>query len=159
MALTGGEAGRDFAARISLSDGARFRSVGRLARIEKNLSVTLAGDSTAFELEASVGGWQMVLFDVEPGDAPVSFEIRAAGERPPASGSVGRTGTMSLGAPVTLKTEDARGLPRDFESTRLSKEQGAFVWWFPGDRTTRIGPDRGLTPEEKERLKALGYIQ
>jgi choline-sulfatase len=158
VALTSGETGRDFAARVGLASGARFRSVGRLARIEKNLSVTLADDSTSFDLETSVGGWQMVLFSVEPGDAAVSFEIMAAGEGAPVSGSVGRAGSMPLGVPVTLRAQDAAGLPRDFESARLSDKQGAFVWWFPGDRTTHIGPDRGLTPEEKQRLKALGYI-
>ncbi len=133
MALTGSETGREFRARVSLDRGARFSSVGKLVRIDRNLSITVAEDSRSFDLEASAGTWQMVLFDVEPEDAPVRFEITAEGDRPPRFASMGRSGKMPMQVPVALKTGDALGLPEDFESTRLSKQQGAFIWWLPGE--------------------------
>jgi len=159
LAFSAGDGGAIYGARVALPGGGRFTGVGTLAVILKNITVEMEPDSTAFTVEAQVGGVHVVHFETEPRNAGLEIEIEAGAGAVADSVFTGATAVRPGGGVLSLRPADAHGLPVAFESHRNSSTPGVFVWWLPGSGTYRPGKVSDLSPEEKQRLKALGYIQ
>jgi hypothetical protein len=101
----------------------------------------------------------VVLLDTEPQDAPITFTPKNLGKKGSLAFYVGRSGEYMVGERVTPSTLDGLGPPSDFETSRRRGTQAVHTWWLPGARLTESGEKTVLTEEERERLKALGYIQ
>ncbi|MFH1219616.1 MAG: sulfatase [Candidatus Eisenbacteria bacterium] len=122
------------------------------------LSFRLSEDSTAMEVIAGPQGLQIMLFEVEPSDRPVTFKFTADGQDAPQAVSVGETGERPFGQAFVLTLDDAMGLPRAFGQSRSSTASGVSLWWLPGEHLQRAQKAVILSPEEQNRLRSLGYI-
>jgi choline-sulfatase len=78
-------------------------------------------------------GWRMAF----TGGKTIRFRVKASVEGQPQ---------------FTLARKLTRG-------RNLSGEPGVFIWWLPGDPAIPARPVSELTPGERQKLKALGYIQ
>jgi choline-sulfatase len=159
LAFTGGDSGAVFRAYVAPQEGGKLAGLGTLVRIEKNITVDVGKDSTYVVIESHVGGSHVIHFETDPPEGSVAFTI--TGNSPGISDTVwvGRAGSSRLGAKLEVRPEDAYGAPAGFQNYRTSDRPAAYIWYLGGAR--RAGPREAttLTPEEKKRLKALGYIQ
>jgi hypothetical protein len=158
IGLTGAGPGTVFRVEVVIPQGARFADVRRFAT-KANISVDMRGDSTGFSFEARGEDLNPLLFDTEPRESRVKFKISAVGDDVPAHVHAGRAGTMPMDEEVVLAPDQAFGLPGDFQTARVSATPGVYVWWFPGEGMAVPREVQELTPEQKKRLRALGYIQ
>ncbi len=156
LAFTGA-ADAAYEANVNVGPGHRIVKVDRLVA-GGEFVLEVAGDSTSLHLEVVPKLQQVVLFDTEPQDADVRFDIRTSGA-PPEDAYVGRRGTRPIDRQFDLTNKDALGCPDAFDLNRLARRRGVYIWWLPGMRATAAGESATLTPEERNRLKALGYIQ
>jgi arylsulfatase A-like enzyme len=159
LAFTAGEGGASYRARVALPENGRFTGVGVLARILKNIEVEMESDSTAFDVRAKVGGIHVVHFETQPRNARLDIEIQVDESTPVDSVFTGPTMLKPVGEVISVRPADAYGLPQAFESRRLADLPGIFIWWLPGSGRTQAGKVTDLSPEERQRLRALGYIQ
>jgi arylsulfatase A-like enzyme len=158
LAFTGGQKDARFLVEVSLQEGGHFSSIERFTR-RQTLDITVSEDSASFHVESEPEGLDLLLFDTDPGDKPVVFEVNSVGGGSPQSANVGDSQNIHLGDAFTLTTGDAVGLPPAFRAARESSSTGVHVWWLSGEEIAQPGTVTDLTPEELKRLKALGYIQ
>ena len=157
LGFTGQPQTAGFRANVRLLEGARLKGLKRaVAGGEATLEV--GQDSTYFRVEVRPKRQQLFLFDTEPGNARVMFEIISDDGRA-ATIYTGRKGTVTGSDAFVLDTKTATGLPEVFDSNRQSGAPGAYVWWLHGKAPADVSKSAVLTPEEKKRLRALGYIQ
>jgi hypothetical protein len=121
--------------------------------------VDMRDDGKAFSLEASGQDLNPLFFSPDPPGTRIKILVTATGEDTPAFVHVGESGTMPMGGELILSPGDAIGLPRDFRPAGVSDRPGAFIWWFPGEGPASGSEAVDLTPEQKQRLRSLGYIQ
>ncbi len=158
IAFVGGTESHTFKCHVTLAGAGRLRHVGESARIHRNLKVEVSDDSASIDIESTVGGPHFVLFDTQPEDAQVSFTVSSETRGGPNSVRVGRAERRPVDSPMTLTRQEAHGIAAAFAAHRPEDGPGVYVWWLPGVRTQK--PERAeLTPQERKRLKALGYIQ
>jgi hypothetical protein len=153
-----GDTDAGFSATARLSAGQRFVTVERLVS-GGDFELEIPADSASFHVEVSPKGQQIILFTAEPEDAAITFKIEVEGEGISDLISAGSAGTYSAGDMFTLTRDEALGLPEAFDEERRTKTAGACLWWLPGRSTMEAGETTRLSPEERQRLKALGYIQ
>jgi len=158
IALTGADTTTKITARVRTVGDARL-SVVRRVTAPGDLALKVAADGSSFDIEARLAGLQIVLFDTEPRDARITLEVNVQGKSLPGVVYTGKGGRSSLGAAVTLDLGQGLGLPETFKEFRDSARPGVHVWWLPGGAMAKAGKQMTLTPEEKKRLRALGYIQ
>jgi hypothetical protein len=116
-------------------------------------------DSTAFDIKVQPKRQQIMVFDVSPADATLRFEIKTEGQVGPDFVGVGSRERRNLDEAFDLTPQMASGFPDEFDADRRSGGIGAYVWWLPGQQMVSAREAARLTPEERRRLKALGYIQ
>jgi hypothetical protein len=162
IGFTGAGAHTAFNVEAVVPQGARISGVQRFAtkaNIKADVSVTMRSDSTGFSFKAVGQDLNPLLFDSEPRTSRVRFKVTGTGEDTPSQVYVGESGMMPMGEEFVLGPDQALGLPGDFKASRLSGRPGAYIWWFPGEGMTIEREGLELTPEQKQRLRALGYIQ
>jgi arylsulfatase A-like enzyme len=159
LVFTGGDSGAVFRAYVSLPDGGRFTDVGTRVRIEKNIRVDIGSDSTYMLLESQVGGAHVIHFDTRPAEAKIAFSITGKTQGISDVIRVGTSGAKTLGESFEVVPSEAYGLPDGFAHYGTSDAPAAFLWYLTGSKTVRPTEATRLTPEERKRLKALGYIQ
>jgi choline-sulfatase len=158
VAFVGGTESHTFKGRVTVAGGGRLRQVGESARIHRNLRVEVSDDSVSLDIESTVGGPHFILFDTQPEDAQVSFTVSSATTGGPDSVRVGRALRRPADTRMTLTRREAHGIADAFAAHLPEDGPRVYIWWLPGVRTGK--PVRAeLTPEERKRLKALGYIQ
>jgi arylsulfatase A-like enzyme len=157
IALPGAGRSAQFRVTVSLPDGARFASVERFASRPK-ASLSIDEDSTTFHFEAKGQDLSPLLFSTRPADSPVQLNIESAGGAAAGQVHVGETGQREMGKELDLTAAQAMGLPAGFLEAETSGTPGAYIWWLPGERAAKRATVE-LTPEQKQRLRALGYIQ
>jgi arylsulfatase A-like enzyme len=153
-----GDTDAAFSATARLSAGQRFVTVERLVS-GGDFELEISGDSSSFHVKANPKGQQIILFTAEPEDAVIRIEVDVEGEGVSDLISAGSAGIYSAGDVFALSRDEALGLPDAFDEYRRSKTAGACVWWLPGRPAREAGETTRLSPEERQRLKALGYIQ
>jgi choline-sulfatase len=154
LAFTGDGTGPAYNVDVQLDEGARLKKLDRLVA-GGDLSVDINGDSSGFHAEVVPFEQQILLFDVGPENTAIRLKIAGG------SASVIHSGVeeLPMDAGLRLTTDRAMGLPKAFEARRIQASPGAYVWWLPGGAAGAKARSADLTPEEKQRLKALGYIQ
>jgi arylsulfatase A-like enzyme len=158
LAFTEGPEAAVYEANVSLTVGQRFTRIDRLVA-GGEFTLDVSDDSASFHLITEPKLQQVLIFDTEPEGARIRLDIRVTG--PGASDGVyaGAQDTKPIGRTFELTTQEALGCPDAFDLRRRARQAGAYVWWLPGGRIIAAGESSRLTPEEKKRLKALGYIQ
>jgi choline-sulfatase len=159
LAMLGGRSGSTYRAEVRVAGRGRFSQIGSIAGLEKNLSVDVTEDSTSMNILDKVRGMHIVYFDTEPHDAAIEVTITRTSGSGPTVVHVGPSGQKQLGEKLSLRPQDASGLAAAFEDKHFSGESEVYMWWLPGRALEVAREKRSLTPEEKRRLKALGYIQ
>jgi hypothetical protein len=149
---------------VAFTADVRMHAGHHLAQVERlvaggEFTLEMSEDSTSFHLEVSPKGQQVVLFTTDPADAEVRFEIEAQGEAGSGPVHTGGGGTEPMGQVFAMTPGQALGIPDAFDEFRSSGRPGACVWWLPGKHTVQSRETTTLSPEERKRLKALGYIQ
>jgi choline-sulfatase len=157
LAFTGKDEGSAYRAEVALKEG-RFRTVKVMTK-PAAVQVEVGDDSTSCTITTEGAGTHVVLLDSEPQNAAITFTAKDPGKVGSPVFYVGRAGEHKIGERVTLSTLDGLGPPSSFETCRRSGVQAVHTWWLPGARLTQSGEKAVLTDEERERLKALGYIQ
>jgi arylsulfatase A-like enzyme len=158
LGFVNGDTAVVFSATARLSPGQRFTAVDRLVA-GGDFTLEVSDDRTSFHVEVSPNGQQIILFSAEPEDAAIKFEFAVNGEAASDLVSAGGERTYPMGEVFTVTRDEAYAVPEAFGELRRSGKTGACVWWLPGRRRAEAGETTGLSPEEKQRLKALGYIQ
>jgi choline-sulfatase len=125
---------------------------------ESVLSFVLSADSSAMAVRISPQNLQMLIFDVDPVDSPVTIEFTGSGEGLPHLVHVGTDGERAMGQSFTLTSEDALGLPGTFRRDAGPHESEVFVWYLPGEPVHRVRKTVHLSTDERNRLKSLGYL-
>ncbi|MCP4246437.1 MAG: sulfatase-like hydrolase/transferase, partial [bacterium] len=145
-----------------------IRTDGRLVKPRRYFSANVSGSSKvefekfevsadqrslSFEVNVTVMVGEVV-FETDPPDTPVTFEISVSGTAPGAGVFLGRGGAIDSGKSLTLKPTDPRlqGVPDAYASARAGCYIRAVIPPSAGAPATQ------LTPEAIERLKSLGYI-
>ncbi len=157
VGLLGASEKRTLEVGVAVSSGARFTFIERFAS-SHNAKVSVNRDSTYFRFEASGQDLNPLLFDTEPPLASVSFEIKVKAEPGIRWVYVGGEGRREIAKTFTLSPEAAVGVPEAYINMRKVGGTGICVWWLPGSSRVK-GRKIELTPEQKRRLRALGYIQ
>jgi choline-sulfatase len=152
-----GEVDAAFTADVRLEPGDRLTQVERLVA-GGEFALEIPEDSTSFHVEVSPKGQQIVLFTTEPTGAEVHFEFEAGKAVSEGQIHTGSGDTRPLGRAFTMTPGEALGIPEAFDGLRTSGAIGACLWWLPGRRAVK-SRETALSPEERKRLKALGYIQ
>ena len=124
-----------------------------------DVAIVVAPDSVSLTMEAVPKGLQIVLFGVEPQDAEVSFNTAVRGEHGPVSVHAGAKSEIPVGQSLTLDPARALGLPSAFEEARRSLVPSVHVWYLRGEAVRETGKGATLSPDTRERLRSLGYIQ
>ena len=158
IGLTGAGPETVFRVEVVVPQGAKFSDVRRFAT-KADISVDMRGDSTGFSFEATGEDLNPLLFETEPRESRVRFKVSAAGDDIPSKAYAGPSKTIPLDEEVVLASDQAFGLPEDFRDARVSGRPGAYIWWFPGEGMAVPRQVQELSPEQKKRLRALGYIQ
>ena len=159
LAMLGGQSGSTYHADVKVAGGGRVSQIGSIAGLQKNLSVDVTDDSTSISIRDKVKGMHVVYFDTEPPDAAIEIIITRSSGTGPTVMHVGPSAKEQMGQSLSLRPKDADGLAAAFREKRFSGEAEAYLWWLPGKGLEVAREKRSLTPEEKKRLKALGYIQ
>lgn len=157
LGFVSGERTAAFTAQVHLGPGHRLTRVSRLVA-GGELAIDVSEDSTSMRIEVSPKRQQIILFDTEPPDARIQFAVTAEGGQGFAPVFTG-TGTKPLGEGFALTRGEALGAPKAFDEFRSTGRTGAFVWWLPGREIGGPRETTTLSPEERQRLRALGYIQ
>ena len=142
----------------SLEKGSRVIRVDRITT-PGSVAIDVAPDSASLTIRAVPHGLQIVLFDVSPPTASVTFQVTAVGKGAPDVVRAGASGVAPLRKSFTLNPEQASDLPRGFEAARGSLEPGIYLWWLAGQEVMESGRQAPLAPDAAKRLRALGYIQ
>jgi choline-sulfatase len=158
IAFTGRPHKTTFKAEISVGNGERLTGVRELTR-GAGLSMEITDDSTGFGIEVVPRPTRLVWFDCEPYTNEILIRITSEGSEVPEFAWVGSKGKTAIEKTLALKPSDAHGLPDAFTEFRRSGTPGVYIWWLPGERPGPRGRAVDLTPEEKQHLRALGYIQ
>jgi arylsulfatase A-like enzyme len=158
VALPGAGQEVEFRVTVSLPGEGRFASVERFAP-RPETSLEMDADSTRFKFDASGQDLNPLVFRTDPVTAEVEFSITAEGPSSPVWVQVGEAGRREIGKDFALRPEDGMGLPTDFLEAKEAGAVGAYVWWFPGEDGEAKRTTVDLTPEQKQRLRSLGYIQ
>lgn len=158
MGFTGKPHKTRFKAEISVGKGGRLADVRELTR-GAGLSIEIADDSTGFGIEVVPRPTRLVWFDCAPHTSEILIRITSEGSEVPEFAWVGSQGKTVTEKTVVLNPADAHGLPDAFAEFRTSGRPGVYIWWLPGERPGPRGRAVDLTPEEKQHLRALGYIQ
>ena len=137
------------------SIGARVSDL--VTRVVKRAEQERAG--VPLHIEAKPRVQQIFLFDTEPEDADIRFNVRISGDDAPQVIHIAGRNTAPAGTAFDLTAKDAFGIPDGFGENRESRRAGVHVWWLPGKEMEKAHEASRLTPEERARLKALGYIQ
>ncbi len=157
LGFTGDGKGPAYAVDVHVDESARLTKLDRLVA-GGDLSVEINEDSTGFHADVVALKQQILLFDVDPEDAGIRLKIVGGpGMAPVIHSGVGEVLPMGTGLRLTPKL--AMGLPGAFDADRGRAEAGAYVWWLPGEKAGATARSTELSPEEKQRLRALGYIQ
>jgi hypothetical protein len=157
LGFTGDGKDPAYAVDVLVGDGARLTELKRLVA-GGQLSVEINEDSTGFHADVVALKQQILLFDIYPEDAGIRMKI-AGGPGMPSVIHSGLGEALPMGTSLSLTAKMAMGLPEAFDANRVRAEPGAYVWWLPGDETGASARSTELTPEEIQRLRALGYIQ
>jgi len=160
VALTGGgdQAGPAFEISVKAGPGARLRRV-QIATSPGELVLETGADSSTISITSRPDGLQLILLDVEPADARVTFEARCVGGSAPAAVAFGEAGRRPLGRPFDLDAGAGSGLPSSFKQARVSAAPAVCVWWLPGDKIAEKAGRSALSAEAGRRLRSLGYVQ
>jgi arylsulfatase A-like enzyme len=158
IAVTGSAGDASITLKGKLGRGARLLRLNKVTG-GGTPEVVVAPDSTSFSLEARSRGLYLLLFDVVPRDAEVSLKILPRGKDAPAEAHVGLERTTPVPATLALRAQACQGLPGAFQEFRTAGRSGIFVWWLPGEEWRESGKRATLSPEQKKRLRALGYAQ
>lgn len=124
-----------------------------------DVTIVVAPDSGSLTIAAVPNGLQIVLFGVDPPDAVVSFETDYRGTGGPVSVHTGVRDEVPVGQTFTLDPAGALGLPSAFEAARKSSVPSVHVWYLRGEPIGKAARSATLSPDTKERLRSLGYIQ
>jgi choline-sulfatase len=157
VALTGEPAGM-VEVDVTLARGSRLTGVHKVSA-PGALTLDIPADSTSLSIRARPNGLQVLLFDMEPRDARVTFKVRTAGPGGPTAVNVGKIGGRRIGERFTLGPQDATGLPDAFGQFRTQRAAAVHIWWLPGEEMREPGERAVLSPEAKKRLRSLGYVQ
>jgi arylsulfatase A-like enzyme len=157
LGFTGDGEGPAYEVDVHLREGARLTMLERHVG-GGEFSVEINEDSTGFRIEVVPLKQQIVFFDIDPADAAIQVRM-AGGPDVQAVVHSGAGGVIQMGATFILEPDHAMGLPQTFDPNRAMATPGAYVWWLPGGGTGVTTRSSELTPDEKQRLRALGYIQ
>lgn len=146
---------------------ARVEGGGRITQVNRvstpgDFAIAVAPDSASMTIEAVPHELQLMLFGVNPPDAVVSFTAEARGANGPTVVHAGATGEAPAGQLLALEPSEAFGLPSAFEDARRSPKPSVHIWYLHGQPIRPAARDAGgeiLSPEAKQRLRSLGYIQ
>jgi arylsulfatase A-like enzyme len=157
LGFTGDGSGPAYEVDVQMEDGARLILLERLVA-GGDLSIDIDEDSSSFHVSVVPLKQQILLFDIDPQDAGIRVKI-AGGREVTAAVQSGVGEALPMDTALRLTPDRAMGLPEAFDAGRTLEEEGAYLWWLPGGKTGKAAPATELTPEEKQRLRALGYIQ
>ena len=157
LAFTGGDDAALVKAEVTCPKGARLTHVSVYAK-GKSVSVELSPDSTSFAVETRPERVSLVHFGVTPTVVGVRIRVGTEDGKSPPNVVAGPAGTRPLGEAFVLRPDDVLGVSERFHLDRVQMASGAYVWWLPGE-AMMPSKQTDLTPEEKKRLKALGYLQ
>jgi arylsulfatase A-like enzyme len=158
LAFTGEEFEGAYRAELTLPAGGRFRDITVMTKVA-DVGMEIGEDSTSCTVENKGPGTHIVLIDTHPSVAPVRFAFKNTAEAGKIAFYTGGDGEHDIGETVTLTSEKAMGPPSHFERCRRQGIAAVHAWWLAGTRFAESGEKTTLTDEEKEKLKALGYIQ
>jgi arylsulfatase A-like enzyme len=147
-----------FRVEVEVEEGHKLTGVEKLV-VGAGEAIRLSDDRTAFHFGIRPWQQQIVLFDTEPPRARIRFDISGSGKELGDVVYTGIRGTVPLGKAFTLDRDAAFGTPEVLDTNRRAGLPGVYVWWLPGGKATVARETTELTPEEIQRLKALGYIQ
>ncbi len=157
LGFTGDGKSPAYAVDVHVGEGGRLRELKRLVA-GGEVSIEINEDSTGFHVDVVPLKQQILLFDIDPEDAAIRMKI-AGGPGMPSVIHSGVGEALPMGTSFGLTPNRAMGLPEAFDANRAQAAPGAYVWWLPGDPAGATARSTELTPEEKQRLRALGYIQ
>ncbi len=145
-----------------------IQTTGRLVNPRRYFSANVSGPSKVefarFELSADRKSLTIeatvsvmigeLVFETEPPDAPVTFDITVSGTSAGAGVFLGRGEPIDTGKPLTLRPTDPRlvGVPDAYASAGTGCYIRAVM------PSSAAAPATTLTPEAIERLKTLGYV-
>jgi arylsulfatase A-like enzyme len=158
LAFTGKAEGSAYRAKIALLDKGRLDNV-RVMTKPAGVVVTLDDDGRSCTIETDGPGTHVVLVDTEPQNASIKISAEDIGKTGSPVFYTGQTEEHRIGESVTLSPLNALGPPSNFEVCRRQGLPGVHIWWLPGAKLAEPGPKAALTEEERQRLRALGYIQ
>jgi arylsulfatase len=158
IGLTGAGPNLSFDVEVTLPEQTGFTTVKRFTK-RPGEGVDMSDDGNGFRLKATGRDLNPVFFAADPPEARVRLKVAATGMDPPEHVHVGETGMMPIGEEFVIDTGQAFGLTEDFLKARTSGRPGAYIWWFPGEEWFSGSETVDLTPEQKKRLRSLGYIQ
>jgi hypothetical protein len=138
--------------------GARISAFDAVGK-RKSIKVEIEPDSTALLISSEPVGLSLIHLTTSPATAGLRFDFEQPQGEPVDMAAVGSGGNRPLGDAFIVRPEDAIGLPNAFPGGRSSGEPGIYLWWLPGGGALGTQESTELTPEERARLKALGYLQ
>jgi hypothetical protein len=157
LAFTGQMESTLFSATVELPKGSRFAGLDMLAA-RGDFVARIDDSERTLVVRSSPRDLNLLIFNTEPDHVDVTLTIRdELGDAE--SVYVGRGEKRPTEKRFSLSRNIAFGLPEAFESAAEAQQPGGFIWWLPGERTQTQGERRDLSPEERQRLKSLGYIQ
>jgi arylsulfatase A-like enzyme len=157
LAFTGKDSETRIKVLASTGGHGRFTNPQRLTR-GGELSVSANADSTQLLVEATLSRLHLILFETVPDDAVVRFEVEGRGSSLPGHMHIGGDSRHVFGESVSTGRDEALGLPGSFSGNRDEDVAGIYAWWLPGQSRRESARNVDLTPEEKSRLRALGYL-
>jgi arylsulfatase A-like enzyme len=157
MAFTGEMETVALDAVAELPKGSRFTRVDLLAS-RGEFEARIDDDENTLFVRSNPRDLNLLIFGTEPDDVEIRFTVRVD-QGDADSVYVGKGGSAPTEDVFRLSRSIAFGLPENFEKAAESQEPGAFIWWLPGGKVDGRAQRRDLSPEEKQRLKSLGYIQ
>jgi arylsulfatase A-like enzyme len=158
LAFTGGRESGRVRVKAGLAGSGRFTDIQKVTR-GGDIEISADADSSHLMVDAALDRLQMITFETEPEGAAVNFKFEREGPAPPGDVAIGSSTRHGFGETVAIDPTSALGLPRDFSEQRERELVGAYLWWLPGEKHKASAQEVTLTPEEKRRLRALGYLQ
>jgi arylsulfatase A-like enzyme len=161
IAFTGVGPDAGFDIEVVLPQRATLSTVRRFADRGSG-GIDMRDDGKGFSFAAEGQDLNPLFFTADPPDTRIKFKLTASGRDGadvPSEVLVGESGKMPIGEEFVLSPEQALGLSGDYRRTHISGRPAAYIWWFPGEGMDVGGETVELTPEQKKRLRALGYIQ
>jgi choline-sulfatase len=146
-----------YEAQVSLPGGGRIVNVRKKSNTGF-FQVETSKDGNSMRVTAETQDLNMLFFNTEPRGAELEITVTAEGEGAPVI-HAGRQASHKAGEAFSTTSSSAQGLPLAFQQSRDTRTAAAFIWWMPGDEAPASRPAATLSPEEKQRLKSLGYIR